>query len=257
MKLVNLKNPVMASWLREQGFRLDAPPFLSGAIEARKLLEQLPVKKEPLASLTQGHNGGIFNGPMFRAELRDRSGIWCAVSYQYGHLTSRSFALPSTHEERCSFVRLYLLPDSRRMTLISCSGAIGRMAYARPEMDGMWSSQDVLKVVPDPDRILPGYLYAFLSSKFGVPLVVGGTYGAIIPHIEPHHIANLPVPRLGEEIEARVHRLIQEAAELRSRFQTSNLRQRPVNSSKQQACLSCTRFDGIASRAILALSYMA
>src|SRR5262245_58110113 len=65
MKIVNLKNPVMASWLREQGFRLDAPPFLSGAIEARKLLEQLPVKKEPLASLTKGHNGGIFNGPKF------------------------------------------------------------------------------------------------------------------------------------------------------------------------------------------------
>ena len=63
MKIVNLKNPVMASWLREQGFRLDAPPFLSGAIEARKLLERLPVKKEPLASLTQGHNGGIFNWP--------------------------------------------------------------------------------------------------------------------------------------------------------------------------------------------------
>ena len=43
--MVNLKNPVMASWLREQGFRLDAPPFLSGAIEARKLLERLPVRK--------------------------------------------------------------------------------------------------------------------------------------------------------------------------------------------------------------------
>ena len=66
MKLVNPKNPVMASWLRDQGFRLDAPPFLSGAIEARKLLEQLPVKKESLVSLTKGHNGGIYNGPMFR-----------------------------------------------------------------------------------------------------------------------------------------------------------------------------------------------
>jgi len=66
MKIVNLKNPVMASWLREQGFRLDAPPFLSGAIEARKLLERLPVKKELLASLTKGYNGGIYNGPMFR-----------------------------------------------------------------------------------------------------------------------------------------------------------------------------------------------
>ena len=61
MKLGNLKNPVMASWLREQSFRLDAPPFLSGAIEARKLLERLPVKKEPLALLTQGCNGGHFS----------------------------------------------------------------------------------------------------------------------------------------------------------------------------------------------------
>ena len=69
-------------------------------------------------------------------------------------------------------------------------------------MDGMACSEDVLRVVPDPDRILPGYLYAFLSSKFGKSLVVGGTYGAIIPHIEPHHIASLPVPRLGEELES-------------------------------------------------------
>lgn len=82
MKIVNLKNPVMASWLREQGFRLDAPPFLSGAIEARKLLEQLPIKKEPLASLTQGHNGGIYNDPMFPPELRHQPGTRGAVSDQ-------------------------------------------------------------------------------------------------------------------------------------------------------------------------------
>ena len=75
MKLGNLKNQVMASWLREQGFRLDAPPFLSGAIEARKLLEQLPVKKEPLASLTQGYNGGIYNGPMFRRTTPGSDGL--------------------------------------------------------------------------------------------------------------------------------------------------------------------------------------
>ena len=84
-------------------------------------------------------------------------------------------------------------------------------------MDGMACSEDVLRVVPDPDRMLPGYLYAFLSSKFGVPLVVGGTYGAIIQHIEPHHIASLPVPRLGEAVETRAHELVQEAAAQRSK----------------------------------------
>ena len=66
MKLVNPKNPVMASWLRDQGFRLDAPPFLSGAIEARKLLEQLPVKKESLVVVDQrAERQAIFNGPKF------------------------------------------------------------------------------------------------------------------------------------------------------------------------------------------------
>jgi type I restriction enzyme S subunit len=90
------------------------------------------------------------------------------------------------------------------------------MAYSRSEMDGMWSSQDVLKVVPNPEKIPPGYLYAFLGTKFGVPLVVSGTYGAIIQHIEPEHIADLPVPRLGKKLEEQVHVLVQEAANLRT-----------------------------------------
>jgi type I restriction enzyme S subunit len=213
MKLVNPKNPVMASWLRDQDFRLDAPPFLSGAIEARKLLEQLPVKKEPLASLTEGHNGGIYNGPMFRRNyVIDREhGVPFLTSS--GILLADLSTLPLLSKKDAMSPRLAYLQIREGMTLISCSGAIGRMAYTRPEMSGMWSSQDVLKVVPNPDRILPGYLYAFLSSRFGVPLVVGGTYGAIIQHIEPHHIANLPVPRLNKEVESRVHRLVQEAAD--------------------------------------------
>jgi type I restriction enzyme S subunit len=178
MKIVNLKNPVMASQFREQGFRLDAPPFLSGAIEARKLLEQLPVKKAPLASLTTGHKGGIYNGPMFRRNyVTDREhGVPFLTSS--GILLADLSTLPLLSKKDAMSSRLPYLKIREGVTLISCSGAIGRMAYTRPEMDGMWSSQDVLKVVPDPDRILSGYLYAFLSSKFGVPLVVGGTYGA-------------------------------------------------------------------------------
>ena len=102
-------------------------------------------------------------------------------------------------------------------SLITRSGSIGRMAYTRPDMGGMACSEDVLRVAPDPNRILPGYLYAFLSSKFGKSLVVGRTYGAIIPHIEPHHIADLRVPRLGEKVGTGAHKLMQNAAESRTR----------------------------------------
>lgn len=104
-------------------------------------------------------------------------------------------------------------------TLISCSGTIGRTVYAREDMAEMWTSQHIMKVVPDAAEVEPGYLYAYLSSKFGVPLIVSGTYGAIIQHIEPHHIVNIPVPRLSDEIEKRISILIQEAADLRSSAQ--------------------------------------
>ena len=72
-----------------------------------------------------------------------------------------------------------------------------------------------MKVVADRGKIKPGYLYAYLSSRFGVQIVISGTYGAIIQHIEPHHIAELPVPRLGA-VEGQAHDLVQEAADLRA-----------------------------------------
>jgi type I restriction enzyme, S subunit len=217
MKLVNLKNPVMASWLREQGFRLDAPPFLSGAMEARKLLERLPVQKESLASLTKGQNSGIFNGPKFARTYVDDPEHGVPFVGSSDMLQADLSRLPLLRKKEAYSPALAYLRLEEGMTLISCSGTIGRMVYVRSDMAGMWSSQNIMKVVPDPGRILPGYLYTFLSRKFGKSLVVGGTYGAIIQYIQPHHIADLPVPRFSEEIEARAHRLVRKAAELRTR----------------------------------------
>ena len=93
------------------------------------------------------------------------------------------------------------------------------MAYIRPNMDSFACSEDVLRVVSNTEKIQPGYLYAFLSSKLGIPLVVNSTYGAIIQHIEPEHIADLPVPRFGAAIEKEIHEHIQAAANLRAKFQ--------------------------------------
>jgi type I restriction enzyme S subunit len=89
------------------------------------------------------------------------------------------------------------------------------MAYCRSDMASMAMSQDVLKVVPDTNRIASGYLYTFLSSRYGVPLVVSGTFGSIIVHIEAENIAELPVPRFGRGFEERIHDLVETAATLR------------------------------------------
>ncbi len=204
------------SWIQRWGYRLDVEPFVGGAVEMRIYLEKAPYHKEPLLEITAGHIGGIYNGPMFRRNYVESpehgvrfltSGSMLRADLSDAGLLRRKDA----ESAKLSYLRL-----TQGTTLISCSGSIGRTVYARPDMEGMWASQDIMKVVPDPAKIPSGYLFAFLSSKFGVPMVTSGTYGAIIQHIEPAHIADLPVPRLGEELERQVHQLVEEAALARS-----------------------------------------
>jgi type I restriction enzyme S subunit len=89
------------------------------------------------------------------------------------------------------------------------------MAYTRQDMDGLIGSDDIIRIVPDADQIPSGYLYAFLSGAVGNSLISQHTYGAVIQHIEAHHIADLPIPRLDPATEQRIHEMIERAAALR------------------------------------------
>jgi len=202
---------IQSSWLSKGGFRLDCSPYLGGAIETEILLERLPVKKDSLSNVTSA----IFNGPKFvRNYVTDPN---LGVPFMTGSTMQLAdlSGLSLLNKGDAYSAKLRHLKIKEGMTLISCSGTIGKMAYARSEMEGVWGSQDVLKVIPDPKKIPPGYLYAFLSSKFGIPLITSGTYGAIIQHLEPHHISGLSVPRLGVRIERKIDKLIQDAADER------------------------------------------
>jgi type I restriction enzyme S subunit len=203
------------SWIQRWGLRLDTSPYMGGAVEARVILEKIRFKKEPLRSLTTGHKGGIYNGPMFRRNYVDSADHGVPFLTSGSMLKADLADLPYLRRVDAESNKLSFLQLSAGTTMISCSGTIGRMIYARPDMENMWASQDILKVVPDKSKIQSGYLHSFLTSKFGVPLITSGTYGAIIQHIEAEHIADLPVPRLGSAIEQKSHELVETAAEKR------------------------------------------
>jgi len=103
----------------------------------------------------------------------------------------------------------------KRMILVTCSGTIGNSVYVNENFRGAVGSPDLLRIVADPDKIPPGYLHAFLSSSLGKALIEQKTYGAVVPHIEAHHVTDLPIPRLDSATEERVHELIERAASLR------------------------------------------
>lgn len=216
MKIASIDNPVRADWFFDKGHRLDVAPYLSGALEARKRLEALP-NTVRLDSVTAGHNGGIFNGPKFaRTYLNDPEHSVPFLGSTDMLEADFSF-LPRLRNETAE--RLRYLKVEPGMSLISCSGTIGRLAYVRQDMAGFWSSQHVMKVQADPDVIPSGYLYTFLRSRFGVPMIVASAYGAIIQHIEAHHLIDLPVPRFDSALEQKIHDLVEESARLRAAFQ--------------------------------------
>lgn len=208
---------VPSSWLEDEGRRLDCGPHLSGAMEAKFLLAKLAVPKVPLCGLTLDRLAGIFNGPRFaRAYVVDETqGVPFLGSTDI--LSADLSYLPMLAKPQVK-MRPELVIDEC-WTLISCSGTVGRMAFSRPDMKGMAGSQHFMRIVANPDMVGPGYLYAYLASGFGVPLIVGGTYGSIIQHIEPGHIANLPVPRFSDRVERTANDKVVEAAKLRSEYQ--------------------------------------
>ncbi|WP_338846925.1 hypothetical protein V8J88_24555 [Massilia sp. W12] len=218
MTFMSFKNAriVRSGWLDEGGRRLDCNPYMSGALEARDTLQKLKARKDALCTLTSGYSGGIYNGPVFARAWVDDPRFGVPFLSNSEMLSADLTTLPLLQRRYAESKKLAHLKLMRGTTLITCSGTIGRMTLVRPDMEGMWSSQHIMKVVPDPERVPPGYLYAFLSSRYGVPLVVSGTYGAIIQHIEPKHIEGLPVPRLSPSLEAEVHALIVEAADRRA-----------------------------------------
>ena len=212
---------VPSTWLENNGRRLDCGPYMSGGLEAKELLKKH--KTENLGTLTKGHKGGIYNGPQFIRNYVNDTAHGVRFLTTTSMLQADLARLPMISSIDAHSAKLSYLKIEEGMALITCSGSIGRMAYARNDMSDCWSNQDIMKVVADRSKILPGYLFAYLSSRFGVPIVVSGTYGAIIQHIEPHHLAELPVPRFGE-VENKAHELVQEAANLLVLYQKNILK---------------------------------
>ncbi|MCL5611713.1 MAG: restriction endonuclease subunit S [Chloroflexi bacterium] len=72
-------------------------------------------------------------------------------------------------------------------------------------------------------RWIPGLKNWFLRKPcwIGQALIAKDQYGATIKHLEPHHIASVPIPLVDEETQQKIHKQILKAYDLRD--QANNL----------------------------------
>jgi len=202
---------VPSSWLAVDEYRLDARPYFSGAIEAKLILDKLDTV--PLVDVTEGGRSGIFNGPRFaRVYVNDPN---------HGTPLVSGADMLQFDMSRCSLIANKQVASMPEMvlkagtTMISSYGTVGRCVYTRSDMVSMVGSDNVLKVIPDESKIPSGYLFAFLSCKFGIPFVTKGESGGVVTYLDPSRVYQLAVPRL-TDIENQVHEMITTASQMRS-----------------------------------------
>lgn len=199
--------------LWERDFRLDGSYHASEGIITERVLRSWAGQKkklEPLGSLAY-----LFNGPRFPRIYVDDPEKGIPFLSSSDMLMADFSGIKYLSKKHTPAKLLNSIKIEQGWTLISCSGTIGNTVYVRKDMQSMTGSQHIMRAVPIKGKISSGYLYAYLSSNIAYSLITQGTYGAVIQHIEPAHIENIPIPRLDPAQEEQIHQLIERAAELR------------------------------------------
>lgn len=98
--------------------------------------------------------------------------------------------------------------------LMTCSGTIGKVSFVSRTLANKIFSHDLLRIdCRNPDEA--GYVYAFLKSRIGNKILLTNSYGAVITHIEPEHLATVPIPDAPVMLKKKIHDLIVRSYELR------------------------------------------
>ena len=209
-----LENPatkwcsVTLSDVIDRGKRLDASVFDVEAKQARDLILK---GKNPVAFL--GGNNGItssYTGARFKR-------IWLKKSnlpiYQPSSIVDIK-PTPDGYISHLTQVNIDNLRVRKGQILMTCSGTIGKVSLVSNTLDNCIFSHDLLRINCNNDLDIE-YIYTYLKSRVGNKILLTNSYGAVITHIEPEHLASVPIPNAPEEIKKNIHDLIMRSYELR------------------------------------------
>jgi hypothetical protein len=92
-------------------------------------------------------------------------------------------------------------------------GLNGAATLATTFHENVFFSDDLIRIVPDTDKIRPGYLLIALTHRtHGRPLLIRAAYGTSIPHLDPVDVREFPVVRLRTKQEDEIADLADAAA---------------------------------------------
>jgi len=198
---------VPVHWVNEGEKRLDAGFYAQDVIAARILIEKVS-KHLDIQSIRDFSNQIFWPGRFKRHYVSKKDG--------------EPFLMPSEVFMFLPKPTKYIInyPSEvkikKNWLLITRSGTIGRILIATKYLENFVLSDDLIRIIPKGNN--HGFLYAYLNTWIGQAFLTKDQYGATVKHIEPHHVANIPIPRI-PDLEEEINRKIFEAHKLREEAQ--------------------------------------
>lgn len=101
------------------------------------------------------------------------------------------------------------------MTLITCSGTIGKVTLVGKQWENWTANQHIIRIVPTSNDIA-GYISVFLSSDYGYELIKRFTYGSVVDEIDDNHVSRIHIPILkNQDIQKQINDFAMKANEMR------------------------------------------
>lgn len=195
------------------GKRLEASVY---DIEAKRAYQIIKTAKYPLTTI-----GGV-NGLASSYTCARFKRIWVEKSslpiYQPSSITDIKPS-PDGYISYLTKTNIDALRVKKGQVLMTCSGTVGKVSYVSETLNNKIFSHDLLRI-DCKEAVDRGYIYTYLKSKIGSRILLTNSYGAVVTHIEPEHLATVHIPDAPQEIKDRIHNLIARSYALRDESNT-------------------------------------
>jgi len=207
-------NIIKSDWISSEPYvRLDASFYAKDIVEARILLDK--IRKKGAINLTTLNDQTIIDKIFWPTRFKrkytmEKNGKpFLTPKEVFQFLIKPSKFIIDPPED---------LAIKEKWILVTRSGSIGRSLIANTILSNYVISDDLIRIILNDEKYL-GYIYAFLNTWIGQAFLTKTPYGETVKHIEPEHVASIPLPLLPESDLKEVNEKILEAHRLREEAQ--------------------------------------
>lgn len=199
---------ISAEEIRRNGYRLDASAYDIEAMEALSRVHNNPYGWVYL----WGENGLVEEayrpGIIKRMYVDESNGVPMYLPSQITEIHPK----PAKFLAKAQANGLSNWYVKEGEILLTSSGSIGDVCLVSKGLAGKMFSQNMIRIKA---KSYAGYIYSFLMHSIGQRILKSDMYGAVIDHIDPKHLENLPIPNAPEEIKRSIHEAVVASYDLR------------------------------------------